>query len=62
MKQFSEFALVWYSEQFAVPFWMIGHIHLHLNDYHAVIEGLSSVIMNIMVAAGFWIAWKEHKN
>ena len=31
MKDFIKFALVWYSQQMAIPFWVIGHFHLSLN-------------------------------
>ena len=41
MKRFIEFALIWYSQQMAIPFWMIGHVHLSLNNYkdlHEIID------------------------
>tara|TARA_A100001515_G_C4519901_1_gene193086 strand:- start:552 stop:755 length:204 start_codon:yes stop_codon:yes gene_type:complete len=60
IKEFLKFSIVWYSQQFAIPFWIIGHVHLHLNDYHDIIELSSSAIMHIMVALGFWLDWKQH--
>tara|TARA_R110000824_G_scaffold58774_2_gene158557 strand:- start:8100 stop:8303 length:204 start_codon:yes stop_codon:yes gene_type:complete len=60
IREFLKFSLVWYSQQFAIPFWIIGHIHLHLNDYHAIIELSSSAIMHIMVGFGFWLDWKNY--
>ena len=33
MKRFVEFALIWYSQQMAIPFWVIGHVHLSINNY-----------------------------
>jgi hypothetical protein len=58
-RDFVEFFLVWYSQQFAIPFWIVGHVHLHLNSYHDIIEILSSVVMHFMVAVGFWIDWRK---
>jgi len=60
IKEFLKFSIVWYSQQFAIPFWIIGHVHLHMHDYHDMIELSSSAIMHIMVALGFWLDWKEH--
>jgi len=59
-KKFTKFSLIWYSQQFAIPFWIIGHVHLHLNDYHDVIEISSSLLMHLMVMVGFWLDWKDH--
>ena len=60
IKKFSRFALIWYSEQFAIPFWIVGHVHLHLKDYHALAEGLTSLTLNALVAYGFWLGWKDY--
>jgi hypothetical protein len=38
----------------------MGHVHLSLNVYHDVIEIISSLGMNIIVALGFWIEYKNH--
>jgi len=40
---------------------MVGHIHLSLNIYDDLIEILASFGMNILVATGFYLDWKEHK-
>ena len=61
-KEFTKFSLIWYSQQFAIPFWIVGHIHLHLNNYHDIIELFSSIIMHMMVMFGFWLDWKDHSN
>ena len=60
LKEFGKFALIWYSQQFAIPFWIVGHIHLHLNEYRDIIEISSSVFMHLMVALGFWFDWKNY--
>ena len=43
MKRFVEFALVWYSQQMAIPFWVIGHVHLSVNNYKDLHEIIASV-------------------
>lgn len=60
IKKFSKFALIWYSQQFAIPFWIVGHVHLHLNDYHEVLEVVGSTLLHLTVALGFWFDWKNY--
>tara|TARA_R100001460_G_scaffold36140_3_gene69409 strand:- start:496 stop:687 length:192 start_codon:yes stop_codon:yes gene_type:complete len=60
MKNFLKFALIWYSQQMAIPFWVVGHIHLSIHTYHNVIEILSSLSLNLVVAAGFFIDYQEN--
>jgi hypothetical protein len=40
---------------------MIGHVHLTMNVYEDITEILSSFGMNILVAIGFYIDWKNYK-
>tara|TARA_R110000744_G_scaffold3174_5_gene12368 strand:+ start:123 stop:338 length:216 start_codon:yes stop_codon:yes gene_type:complete len=61
MKRFVEFALIWYSQQMAIPFWVIGHVHLSLNNYKDLHEIIASVGLNILVAIGFIIDFKNQK-
>jgi predicted metal-dependent TIM-barrel fold hydrolase len=44
-----------------MPFWVVGHIHLSVNMYEDLYEILASCGMNVIVAIGFWLDWKEHK-
>tara|TARA_R100000541_G_scaffold1234_2_gene5698 strand:- start:411 stop:611 length:201 start_codon:yes stop_codon:yes gene_type:complete len=60
IKQFLEFALIWYSQQMAIPFWVIGHVHLHLNVYQDIHEILASLGLNILVAVGFIIDYRKN--
>ena len=60
MKEFIKYFIVWVAENLSIPFWMVGHVHLTINVYNDVHEVLSSLGMNIIVAIGFWIKWKEH--
>jgi hypothetical protein len=64
MKDFLKFLLIWISQNLAIPFWMIGHIHLSMNisiyqDLHII---LASLGMNIIVAIGFWVDFKSQKD
>ena len=59
-KTFIEFALIWYSQQMAIPFWIIGHVHLSLNIYQDVHEILASLGLNVLVAVGFIIDYRKN--
>jgi len=55
---FIKFLLIWISQQLAIPFWIVGHIHLSIHSFHDLYEILSSIGMNIIVGIGFWIDYK----
>tara|TARA_R100001198_G_C5204677_1_gene192347 strand:- start:281 stop:406 length:126 start_codon:yes stop_codon:yes gene_type:complete len=40
---------------------MLGHIHLSLNVYQDLHEIIASVGMNILVAIGFYLDYKQQK-
>ena len=61
MKQFLKFLIIWISQNLAIPFWMLGHIHLSLNVYQDLHEIIASVGMNILVAVGFYLDYKQTK-
>ena len=61
MKRFIVFLVTWVGSNLAIPFWMVGHVHLTLNVYEDIYEILASFSMNIIVAIGFWLEWKKHK-
>ena len=61
MKQFLSFLLIWISQNLAIPFWMVGHVHLSLNVYQDMHELIASVGMNILVAIGFFLDYKQNK-
>ncbi len=58
-KDFLKFTIVWISQNLSIPFWMVGHIHLMNNVYKDLHEILFSLGMNIIVATGFWLDWKN---
>jgi len=61
MRNFIEFLLIWISQNLAIPFWVVGHIHLSIHDFHDIVEIVSSLGMNMIVAAGFVIDYKKSK-
>lgn len=60
--KFINYLVRWISNNLAIPFWMVGHIHLSINVYKDIYEIIASFGMNIIVAIGFWLDWKDHKN
>jgi len=58
-KGFIKFTIIWISQNLAIPFWTIGHIHLMTTIYGDITEILSSVGMNAIVAIGFYLDYKR---
>ena len=61
MKKLIKFTLVWISQNLAIPFWIVGHIHLTWNIYSDISELITSIGLNIIVLIGFIIDFKENK-
>jgi hypothetical protein len=59
--KFINYLVRWISNNLAMPFWVVGHIHLSINIYEDITEIIASFGMNIIVAIGFWLDWKDHK-
>jgi len=62
MKKFITFLLIWISQQLAVPFWIVGHIHLSMSMdvYSDVKIRFASLGMNLIVGIGFWLDYKQY--
>jgi len=60
MKNFTKFLIIWISQNLAIPFWVVGHIHLSIHNFHDLVEIGASTGMNIIVAVGFFIDYKEN--
>ena len=58
LKKFVVFTFIWISQNLAIPFWVVGHIHLSIHDFHDVVEIISSIGMNIIVGVGFYLDYK----
>ncbi len=57
--KFIKFLTIWISQNLAMPFWIVGHIHLSVNVYQDVHEVLMSLGMNIIVAIGFVMDYRN---
>ena len=55
------YCIRWIGSNMAIPFWVVGHIHLTMNVYEDIYEIIMSAGMNIIVAMAFWLEWREHK-
>ena len=61
MKKFLNFFTLWVASNLSIPFWMVGHVHLTMNVYEDIHEILASFGMNILVAIGFFLEWREFR-
>lgn len=61
--KFIKYLIVWISQQLAMPFWIVGHVHLSMNMsiYDDVKILFASLGMHLIVAVGFWFDWLEYK-
>jgi len=61
VRELIEFTLIWVSQNLAIPFWVVGHVHLSLNMYDEIHEILALFGMNLVVLVGFIIDFKNSK-
>lgn len=59
--EFIKYTIIWMGSNLAVPFWVVGHVHLTMNVYDDIYEIIASFGMNILVLVAFWLEWKKHK-
>lgn len=57
--KFIKFVIRWVGSNLAVPFWVVGHVHLTINVYKDIYEILASFGMNFIVLCALWMDWKE---
>lgn len=55
------FTLIWISQNMAIPFWMVGHVHLMSTVYDDVYELVASLGMNVVVGIGFYLDYRQSK-
>ena len=60
MKKFIRFLIIWVSQNLAIPFWVVGHVHLSLNIYKDIHEIIASFGMNLIVTLGFILDFREN--
>lgn len=61
MRDLIRFTLIWISQNLAIPFWIVGHVHLSVNIYKDLHEIIASVGMNLLVLVGFVLDFKDSK-
>jgi len=61
MRDLIKFTLIWISQNLAIPFWIVGHVHLSVNIYKDFHEIIASVGMNLLVLIGFVLDFKNSK-
>ena len=59
--KFVKFLVIWISQNLAIPFWVVGHIHLSFHTFNDLIEILSSIGMNLIVAIGFILDYNNDR-
>lgn len=59
MRRFLKYTIVWIASNLAIPFWVVGHVHLSINVYEDIREIVASFGMNILVLIGFLIQYKD---
>jgi len=57
--RFIKYTIVWIASNLAIPFWVVGHVHLSINVYEDIREIIASFGMNILVLIGFLIQYKD---
>lgn len=62
MVKFLKFTITWIASNLSVPFWVVGHVHLTVNVYKDIHEIIASLGMNIIVAIGFIIEYRDNTN
>ena len=60
MVKFTKFLIIWISQNLEIPFWVVGHIHLSIHNFHDLIEIGASIGMNLIVAIGFFLDYREN--
>ena len=59
--KFISFLIRWISQQLAIPFWIVGHIHLSIHTWHDLYEILTSVGLHVVVGIGFYLDYLDYK-
>lgn len=59
--EFIKFVVRWVGSNLAIPFWVVGHVHLTLNIYEDIHEILMSFGMNAVVVMALWMDWTDEK-
>jgi ABC-type nickel/cobalt efflux system permease component RcnA len=61
MKSLGHYLIVWYANNFATPFWMIGHYHFATNNYEQDKQLLGMISINLITIFGIYLDWRMQK-
>lgn len=53
------YTIIWISQNLAIPFWTVGHIHLMTTIYEDITEVVASCGMNVIVLIGFIMGYRD---
>lgn len=59
--EFFKFFIKYVASKLAVPFWVVGHIHLTMSVYDDFKEIMMSLGINLVVLLAFWYEWQDEK-
>ena len=59
--KFIKFLVIWISQNLAIPFWVVGHIHLSIHTFHNLMEVVSSLGLNLIVGIGFILDYRNDR-
>ena len=59
--EFLRYTIKWIASNLAIPFWVVGHVHLTMNVYKDIYEIIASIGMNIIVVLAFWMEWNDYR-
>jgi hypothetical protein len=58
LKSLTHYLIVWYANNFAAPFWMIGHYHFASNNYEQDEQILGMIGINLITVLGIFLDWR----
>jgi len=59
--KFIKFLVIWISQNLAIPFWVVGHVHLSIHTFHNLVEVVSSLGLNLIVGIGFILDYRNDR-
>lgn len=62
IRSIGHYLIVWYANNFAAPFWVVGHYHILVNDLEQAEQLASIMIVNLVTALGIYLDWRiQHR-
>lgn len=61
IKSLLHYLIVWYANNFAAPFWMIGHYHFATGNYEQDEQILGMIGINLLTMLGIYLDWRMQR-